>query len=124
MDIRLLVLRTDNTKRLAGFYNLFGLTFDYHKHGNSSLHYSAIIAKTVLEICPLTKSQTEPDKNLRLGFGIDNFDETVQKLKELAVPFSLEPTQTDFGFMAIISDPDDRKIELYKNSNLEYGNSQ
>lgn len=114
MDIRLLVLRTGDIKRLADFYSLFGLTFDYHKHGNSPLHYSATIGKTVLEIYPLTKSQNEPDKNLRLGFGIDNFEETVQKLKELEVAFSLEPTQTDFGFMAIISDPDDRKIELYK----------
>jgi predicted enzyme related to lactoylglutathione lyase len=51
---------------------------------------------------------------LRLGFSVDNFDDTVQKLKELKVVFSLEPTQTEFGFMTIISDPDDRKIELYK----------
>lgn len=115
MDIRLLVLRTGNIKRLADFYSLFGLTFDYHKHDNSPLHYSATIGKTVLEIYPLTKSQTEPDKHLRLGFGIDNFEETVQKLKESGIAFSLEPTQTDYGFMAIISDPDDRKIELYKN---------
>lgn len=68
----------------------------------------------VLEIYPLTKSQTEPDKNLRLGFGIDNFDQIVLHLKTLKVPFPLEPTQTEFGFMAIISDPDERKIELYK----------
>ena len=114
MDIRLLVLRTGDIKRLADFYSLFGLTFDYHKHGNSPFHYSAKIGQTVLEIYPLTKSQAEPDKNLRLGFGIDNFGDAVQKLKESEVPFSLEPTQTDFGFMAIISDPDGRKIELYK----------
>jgi predicted enzyme related to lactoylglutathione lyase len=114
MDIRLLVLRTTDTKKLAEFYSLFGLTFDYHKHGNSPLHYSASIGKTVLEIYPLTKSQTEADKNLRLGFGINNFDQAITTLKELQVPFSLEPTQTEFGFMAIISDPDERKIELYK----------
>jgi lactoylglutathione lyase len=114
MDIRLIVLRTDNMQQLADFYSLFGLTFDYHKHGNSPLHYSATIGQTVLEIYPLTKSQTEPDKNLRLGFGIDNFDETIQKLKSLDISFSSEPTQNDFGFMAIISDPDGRKIELYK----------
>jgi predicted enzyme related to lactoylglutathione lyase len=114
MDIRLIVLRTSDTKRLADFYSLFGLTFDYHKHGNSPLHYSASIGQTVLEIYPLTKSQSEADKNLRLGFGIDNFDKTVLTLKELQVSFSLEPTQTEFGFMAIISDPDERKIELYK----------
>jgi len=114
MDIRLLVLRTGDTKALADFYSLFGLTFDYHKHGNSPFHYSATIGQTVLEIYPFTKSQTTADKNLRLGFGLDNFDQTIATLKEKSVTFSLEPTQTDFGFMAIISDPDDRKIELYK----------
>ena len=114
MDIRLIVLRTDGAKRLAEFYSLFGVTFDYHKHGNSPFHYSAIIGQTVLEIYPLAKNQTVADKNLRVGFGIDNFDQIILTLKELQIPFSLEPTQTDFGFMAIISDPDERKIELYK----------
>ncbi len=114
MDIRLIVLRTGEIKRLAEFYSLLGLTFDYHKHGSSPFHYSASTGQTVLEIYPLTKSQTEAEKYLRLGFGIDNFDHTILALKELQVPFSLEPTQTDFGFMAIISDPDERKIELYK----------
>ena len=62
----------------------------------------------------MTKSQTDADKNLRLGVGIDNFDQTILTLKELQVQFSFEPTQTDFEFMAIITDPDERKIELYK----------
>jgi lactoylglutathione lyase len=66
MDIRLLVLRSGDTKRLSDFYSLFGLTFNYHKHGNSPFHYSTTIGQTVLEIYPLTKSQTESDKNLRL----------------------------------------------------------
>ncbi len=114
MDIRLLVLRTGDTKRLADFYSLFGLPFEYHKHCNSPFHYTATFRQIVLEIYPLTNSQIEPDKNLRLGFGLDNFDETVQKLKEVGVTFLLESTQTDFGFMTVISDPDDRKIELYK----------
>jgi lactoylglutathione lyase len=114
VDIRLIVLRTSDTKRLADFYSLLGMSFDYHKHGNSTFHYSASIGQMVLEIYPLAKGQTEADKNLRLGFGIANFDQTILTLKQLQVQFSLEPTQTDFGFMAIISDPDKRKVELYK----------
>nr|WP_223150988.1 hypothetical protein [Flavobacterium ajazii] len=92
------------------------MTFEYHKHGNSPFHYSATIGKTVLEIYPLTKSQTQADKNLRLGFGIDNFETTIQKLTTLEVVFALPPTQTEFGFMAIIVDFEGRKIELYRNS--------
>ncbi|MBX7225274.1 MAG: VOC family protein [Chitinophagales bacterium] len=113
MEIRLIVIRTNDLKRLVDFYSLLGLTFDYHKHSNAPMHYSATIGQTVLEIYPLTKSQTEADKNLRLGFGIDNFEQTILALKEFQVPFLLEPTQTEFGFMTIISDPDERKIELY-----------
>jgi predicted enzyme related to lactoylglutathione lyase len=116
MEIRLLVLRTNDIKKLADFYSLFGLTFDYHKHGNSPFHYAATIGKTVLEIYPLTKSQIEADKNLRLGFGIENFESTIKKLIELEVVFSLPPTQTEYGFMAVVVDSDGRKIELYKNS--------
>jgi lactoylglutathione lyase len=117
MEIRLLVLRTNDLKKLVDFYGLLGLAFDYHKHDNSPFHYSTTIGQTVLEIYPLAKTQTEADKNLRLGFGIDNFEQTISVLKEMKVPFLMDPTQTDFGFMAIIADPDDRKIELYKKDN-------
>jgi hypothetical protein len=48
-----------------------------------------------------------------LGFAIDNFDETLQLLKNNDITFS-EPTLTDFGFVTTVSDPDGRKIELYK----------
>ncbi|MBT2564420.1 hypothetical protein J7E50_19715 [Pedobacter sp. ISL-68] len=116
MDIRLLVLRTSNPKLLAEFYSLLGFKFEYHKHGNSPYHYSATIGSTVLEIYPLAKNQDEPDKNLRLGFGIENFDQVMITLKILQVDFAQEPTQTEFGFMAIIIDSDGRKIELYKNN--------
>ena len=68
----------------------------------------------ILEIYLLAKNQQEADRNVRLGFCIDDFDGTIKKLKEKEVLFSAEPAQTEFGFMAIIVDPDRRKIELYK----------
>lgn len=114
MELKLIVLRSVDIKKLADFYGLLGLTLDYHKHGNSPYHYSAMIEKTVLEIYPLAKGQTESDKYLRLGLTLDNFEEVITALKEKEVIFSSEPSQTEFGFMAIISDPDGRKIELYK----------
>jgi lactoylglutathione lyase len=114
MEIRLLVLRTGDPSRLAAFYSSLGYAFEYHKHGNSPYHYSATIRSTVLEIYPLAKGQVEADKNLRLGFGINNFDEVIHQLKTLQISFAMEATQTDFGFMAVIVDPDGRKVELYK----------
>ncbi|RBQ02799.1 VOC family protein [Pedobacter miscanthi] len=114
MEIRLLVLRTADTKHLVNFYSLLGLNFEYHKYGNSPFHYSANNGSTVFEIYPLAKDQIEADKNLRLGFGLENFEEAIKALKATKVPFVHEPNETAFGFMAIIIDPDGRKIELYK----------
>ena len=115
MELRLLVIRTNDQKRLADFYSLLGLSFDYHKHGNSPFHYSAGIGSLILEIYPLTKNQTVIDKDLRLGFAIDNFEETLKRLAGKDIVFS-EPALTDFGFLSIVSDSDGRKIELYKKS--------
>lgn len=113
MQISLIVIRTNDQKRLADFYSLLGFRFDYHKHGNSPFHYTATLGSFVLEIYPLAKNQTEPDKNLRLGFTIDNFEETLERLKNNGIAFS-SATLTDFGLLTIVSDPDGRKIELYK----------
>jgi lactoylglutathione lyase len=114
MQIKLLVVRTADMPTLTAFYSLLGLTFEYHKHGKSPYHYSAIIGSTTLEIYPLSKGQTEADKELRLGFALDDFDKTIQLLKEKDAEFLSEPMQTDYGFMTIVKDPDGRKIELYK----------
>jgi predicted enzyme related to lactoylglutathione lyase len=114
MELRLIVVRTADTKRLSDFYSLLGLRFEYHQHGKSPFHYSTTIGKAVLEIYPLTKQQTEADKSLRLGFAVEFFEEKIKTLKEIQVVFSSEPMQTEFGFMAVIIDPDGRKIELYE----------
>jgi predicted enzyme related to lactoylglutathione lyase len=114
MELRLLVVRTPDMARLADFYSLLGLTFDYHKHGKSPYHYSATLESTTLEIYPLAKGQTEADKDLRLGFAVNNFETIIKLLQEKETEFLSEPMQTDYGFMTIIKDPDGRKIELYK----------
>ncbi|MCW3070780.1 MAG: glyoxalase/bleomycin resistance/extradiol dioxygenase family protein [Bacteroidetes bacterium] len=116
MEIKLIVVRTPDAKILVDFYSSFGLSFDYHKHGNSPYHYSATLGQAVLEIYPLAKGQAGPDKNLRLGFTVDNFDAVINKLKGIDAIFSSGPVETEFGYMAVVEDPDGRKIELYKNN--------
>lgn len=115
MEIRLIVIRTSDTQKLADFYSMLGLTFASHRHGSSPVHYSATIGETVLEIYPLANKQNEADKHLRLGFGIENFDNIINVLKEFQVEFVTAPTETADGFMTVICDPDGRTIELYKN---------
>jgi lactoylglutathione lyase len=114
MEIKLIVIRTLDIEALANFYSNFGLSFGYHKHGNSPFHYSAIIGQTVLEIYPLAKTQDASDKYLRLGFAVDDFETVMNKLKSNGTLFFAEPSQTDFGYMAVVEDPDGRKIEVYR----------
>lgn len=115
MEVRLIVIRTSDTQKLADFYSLLGLTFACHRRGSSPAHYTATIGQTVFEIYPLAKDQETCDKNLRLGFGVENFEDTIQTLKKFQVHFPVEPTKNAFDVMAVISDPDGRQIELYKN---------
>jgi len=114
MEIKLIVIRTNDTQRLADFYDLLGTTFACHRRGSSPAYYSATIGEAVLEIYPLAKPQREVDKDLRLGFGIENFDQVIKTLQEHQVVFAVEPVQTENGFMTVITDPDGREIELYR----------
>lgn len=112
--LKLLVVRTPDIQVLHGFYKKLGFQFEYHRHGASPYHYSATMGITVIELYPLAKGQTEADSYLRLGFELEHFDDVIAELKQEAIPFMTEPAQTNFGFMAVVQDPDGRTIELYK----------
>ena len=114
MELTLLVIRSAIPEQLAEFYKRLGMTFEYHRHGNGPYHYSGHIGPTLLEIYPLAKEQVKPDKNLRLGLAVDSFDAVIVELKAQAITFLQAPTLTEWGLMAIIADPEGRKIELYK----------
>lgn len=114
MELTLLVIRSAIPEQLAGFYKFLGVTFEYHRHGSGPYHYSGHIGPTLLEIYSLAKGQEKPDTNLRLGLAIDSFDVVIDELNAQAVTFHQAPTATEYGVMAIIADPEGRKIELYK----------
>jgi len=114
MILKLIVIRTGNLERLAKFYQGLGLSLEYHKHGKSPYHYSGNIGETVLEIYPLAKGQADVDTHFRIGLGVDHFDEIIASLKLDNATFIMDPADTEFGLMAIILDPDNRKVELYK----------
>lgn len=112
MILNLIVIRTADMPRLVNFYQLIGLKFDYHKHEQGVYHYASKIGETVFEIYPLLKTQTEADISTRLGFKIDDFEEKIELLSECIVS---KPMETEFGFSAILQDPDGRKVEIHKN---------
>lgn len=112
MSINLIVIRSNQIKSLANFYELLGIQFEYHKHGNGVYHYAAIVNETVFEIYPLLKNQEKADKSLRLGFEVDELDCLIKKLQINSIQIQQYPTLSEFGYIAIIKDLDGRKIEL------------
>jgi len=114
MDLTLLVIRSAIPEQLAQFYTLLGLSFEYHRHGDGPFHYSARVGPTLLEIYPLARGQEKADATLRLGLALDTFDATIQQLQLQATHFHQLPATTEWGLMALIADPEGRKIELYK----------
>lgn len=114
MQLNLLVIKTGAMESLVAFYSILGLHFECHRHGNSPMHYAAKAGILTFEIYPLTKIQNEADNSLRLGFNLDDFDETISLLKANGIKFLSEPAGSEFGFSAVVQDPDGRKVELYK----------
>jgi lactoylglutathione lyase len=114
MELTLLVMRSAIPEQLAEFYTILGITFEHHRHGTGPYHYSGHIGPTLLEIYPMAKGQKQPDITLRLGLAVDAFDEIIGRLNALDTTFHQPATSTECGLMAVIADPEGRKIELYK----------
>ena len=115
MDLKLLVIRSAIPEQLAEFYRQLGMVFEYHRHGNGPFHFSTQVGSTLLEIYPLAKVQQQTDNHLRLGFALDLFDARMERLQQQGVHFHQPPMLTEWGIMAIIEDPEGRKLELYEN---------
>ena len=118
MNIRLIVIRSADPDRLVHFYRLLGFVFEEHQHGKGPLHYAANIGACVLEIYPLAKNQASPDLNLRIGFTLDHFEESIAQLQKEQTFFVQEPMDNEFGFLAVVTDPEGRKIELYRSKTV------
>lgn len=112
MNINLLVIRTENPEILKEQYELLGMDFEYHKHGNGPFHYASAQNGFVFEIYPLTKSMEKADKSIRLGFDIENLKQKMDDLNETNWIVKSELTETEWGVTAIVQDLDGRKIEL------------
>lgn len=112
VSLTLVVIKTDKLEEQAGFYSSLGFQFDYHRHGNGPYHYASIGGSLVLEIYPLPKGTGFADHTTRLGFMVDNLDNTIQTLTNKGIKIIAEPMQTEWGYTAIVQDMDGRKIEL------------
>ncbi|MBC9935004.1 VOC family protein [Chitinophaga qingshengii] len=115
--LQLLVIKTNQPERLAAFYTMLGIEFEYHRHGKGPFHYASKNGLPVLEIYPLPSDDVVPDNTTRLGFGVSNLDELIVRLTEQYIIVVTMPVKTEWGYRAVVQDPDGRKIELTETPN-------
>ena len=60
------------------FYEVIGLRFEHHQYGKGSPHFASTDTDFTFEIYPADGKNTV---DLRLGFLVENVDETIQRLK-------------------------------------------
>jgi lactoylglutathione lyase len=112
MQLSLLVIKSHQIEQLKQFYEKLGLNFQEEKHGTGPVHYSALIQNTVFEIYPLPLSIEIADTTTRLGFHVENLDILIQHMKAIGIQVINDPKSTQWGYLAMVKDPDGRSIEL------------
>ncbi len=117
MKLNLIVLKTREPESLKKQYELLGLTFEYHNHGNGPFHFFAEVEGLVFEVYPLSKQVQTADNTLRLGFEIKNIESLITRLEGTNWIVTSDPKHTTWGKIAIIQDLDGRKVELKESIN-------
>ena len=107
-SLNLLVLRCGNIERSKAFYELFGMAFAEHKHGNGPRHYASEDDSGVFELYPLeggTADQTG------LGFVTGDLDGLHMLLRRNQFA-PREVRTTELGRNFVVRDPDGRRVEV------------
>lgn len=110
----LLVIRSSDIDRAAEFYAKLGLILKVEKHGSGPRHFAAEIGKTVLEIYPLGNRQ--PTTDIRLGFLVTSLNAVLEY-----VGSTTEIVVTEYGYQAVVHDPDGHTIELTEKQTPDQG---
>ena len=112
MKCKLIVIKSNQIKALKTQYEMLGLQFIYHQHGNGPFHYSTEINGLVFEIYPLPKSSIKSDDTTRLGFSIKDLEVKMTELEKSNWLVHRALKNTEWGLRAVVQDLDGRKIEL------------
>lgn len=113
MDVylSLVVIRSVNLEKSIKFYQMLGLNFAKHRHGNGLEHFASRIGQVTFEIYPQT-ARMEVTTGTRLGFQVLDLDAIVIELQKEDVIFITKPSMSEWGRRAVVVDPDGHRIEL------------
>jgi catechol 2,3-dioxygenase-like lactoylglutathione lyase family enzyme len=111
LSINLLVLRCASIEETKKFYELLGFKFCREQHGKGPEHFAAENYGFVLELYPLSASQS-PD-NIRIGFSTPSMAEISGNLLHTSdVTVIKKPYGFNKQLIMLVQDPDGRKVEI------------
>jgi catechol 2,3-dioxygenase-like lactoylglutathione lyase family enzyme len=107
-SLNLLVLRCGNIERSKAFYELFGMAFAKHQHGNGPVHYASDDESGMFELYPLEGASAD-----QTGLGFTSGDlEGLHMLMRRNQFAPREIRDTELGRMFVVRDPDGRRVEV------------
>jgi len=109
--VNLLVLRSPDLHRAAGFYQELGLLFTLHRHGTGPDHYTSSVNGFVFELYPLRAGDT-PTTTTRIGFNVDDVDGLVELVTNSGAKLVAAPHDSEWGRRAVVQDFDGHTVEL------------
>lgn len=117
IQLKLLVLKTRQMDKLRAFYEAVGVELVEERHGKGPVHYAGRVGSTVLEVYPLPEG--DGDATTRLGFGVEDVDAVLAELQRIGAATMNPPQETPWGYRAVVSDPDGRAVELYRQDGVD-----
>ena len=116
--LNLLVVRSIDMDRMRVFYELIGLVFERHRHGNGEEHFAAELpGGMVFEIYPVREGDC-PTTSLRIGFRVADCDGTVGRIEAAGHKVHSRPADSPWGRRAVVADPDGHKVEIVQAHSL------
>jgi predicted enzyme related to lactoylglutathione lyase len=112
VKLSLLVLKTRQLDRLKAFYAALGIAVTEERHGGGPTHHAGRVGDVVLELYPLPEDAGPADATTRLGFVVPDLDAAVHALEAAGGTVAARPRTTDWGYRAVVRDPDGRAVEL------------
>ena len=109
--LNFVMIRASDISVSVSFYENLGLQFTEHQHGTGPTHFCADVGAWDFEIYPAVDDMATQNV-VRVGFAISNLDETIERLQAMGHRVLVQPTQTQWGYRAVVIDPDDNRVEL------------
>lgn len=109
--LNLVVLRSSDLEKAAGFYRELGLEFTRHAHGKGPEHYASEANGIVFEIYPAS-SKFPSTAGTRVGFLVESADSIIARLVTLGATVISAPADSEWGRRAVVQDFDGHTIEL------------